>query len=246
MSFRIKDAYQNYKYPTNEKFKNVIVNENLSVYGTLYAKNFRFDNLEFDDLSVNTISATDGSFNNISINNELIFKKSNNIIFSCNDFSSNNQGFELPSVNNQPISLERKSIFINNNTYNLNNGNNEAIIPLSTIVENQLNLQINGNIVSPLQDISGQYVELYANFLIQTSNNVSFSFDISGIDCSFFEIIDERNTTKKNEYYLTFGPHIFLPSEWINCSQFVFKVVRNNNNSFSIKKSKFVFKSSII
>jgi len=168
----------------------------------------------------------------------------NNNVMLFSDISSIIQNTYLPSINNQPVSLSRMSIFYNDVSYTVPGGG-DVTISFGNEIVNQLNLSISGNIISPSIDISGQYVELYADIQINTiANNTDFSFDISGIDCNFFEIIDSRSVSKKNNvFYLTFGPHIFLPQQWANCSQFVFKLVENVGNSFNVILTKIVFKS---
>jgi hypothetical protein len=188
---------------------------------------------------------------NITVNNNLIFNFNNtNYVMTFSDFSSNTQMVALPSINNQPISLMRTSILYNPNFLQTLPGGsgNVLILDLSnSIVENQLNLGISGNIISPSLDISGQYVELYANIEITPSvNNTEISFDISGVDCNFLEIIDTRYTSRINNYYLTYGPHMFIPSQWANCGQFVFKLTNHLNGSVTIRALKIVFKSYYI
>jgi hypothetical protein len=183
---------------------------------------------------------------NLTLAGDLTFENNGNNVMTFSDFSSNTQNTQLPSINNQPISLTRVSIFQNDSSYNVA-GNGETIIPFGNIIKNQLNLSIDPitNIISPSLDISGQYVEIYANVEIQTdANDTGFSLDISGVDCSFFEIIDSVSITKKNKiFYLTLGPHMFLPEEWAGCSQFNFKLVDNVNSSFDVLATKIVFKS---
>ena len=168
----------------------------------------------------------------------------NNNVMLFSDISSSIQNTYLPSINNQPVSLSRMSIFYNDVSYTVPSGG-DVTISFGNKIVNQLNLSISGNIISPSIDISGQYVELYADIQIDTlANNTDFSFDISGIDCNFFEIIDSRSVSKKNNvFYLTFGPHIFLPQQWANCTQFVFKLVENVGNEFNVILTKIVFKS---
>jgi hypothetical protein len=179
-----------------------------------------------------------------TIKNDLVFVNNGNNIMSFSDFSSNNQNVQLPSIHSQPISLTRISLFYNDNPYTLTGSAGASVImPFGTVIKNQLNLGISGNIISPSLDISGQYVEIYLNVEINVGNNTAFQLDISGVDCSFFEIIDFKETSKSGIYYLTFGPHIFIPSEWVNCTQFVFKFINNSNNSITIRKTKIFFKS---
>lgn len=153
---------------------------------------------------------------------------------------------KLPSINNQPVSLTRMSIFTIDTSFNISAGENQfKALTFENIFVNQLNFDVSGEIITPSLDISGQYVELYANIEVNAQkNNTDFSFDISGIDCNFFEIIDTRSVTKKDtNYYLTFGPHIFIPSEWANCSKFNFILVNNTNKEINVNAIKIVFKS---
>jgi hypothetical protein len=186
---------------------------------------------------------------NLKLNNDLIFINNGENKMTFSDFSSNTQLVQLPSINNQPVSLTRMSIFYNSGVSGtLNAGIGSIfILPFGTIVKNQLNLSIDSstNIISPSVDISGQYVEIYLNLEITTGgNNTEFSFDISGVDCSFYESIDTNAITIKNKtFYLTFGPHIFIPEQWANCTQFIFQLVNNENSDVTINKSKIIFKS---
>jgi len=188
---------------------------------------------------------------NLKLNNNLIFINNGENTMSFSDFSSNTQlnKPQLPSINLQPVSLTRTSIFYNSNVSGILTAGigSTFILPFGTIVKNQLNLSVDSstNIISPSIDISGQYVELCLNLEISTGgNNTEFSFDISGADCNFFQIIDTNAVTKKNTtFYLTFGPHLFIPEEWANCTKFIFKLVNNLNSAVTINKSKVLFKS---
>lgn len=178
----------------------------------------------------------------LKLNNKLIFVNNGENIMSFNDFSSNTQLVQLPSIHSQPISLTRTSIFNNDISFNISDGG-KSIINFGNIIKNQLNLTLNGNIITPSIDLSGQYVEIYCNIEVVGSNNTSLSLDISGIDCSFFEIIDSREISKSGTFYLTFGPHIFFPEEWAGCSQFNFLIVNNANQPINILNVKTIFKS---
>lgn len=188
---------------------------------------------------------------NLKLNNDLIFINNGENTMTFSDFSSNTQLVkpQLPSINNQPVSLTRMSIFYDSDVSGtLNAGIGSIfILPFGTIVKNQLNLSIDSstNIISPSVDISGQYVEIYLNLEIITGgNNTEISFDISGVGCNFNESIDTNAITKKNKtFYLTFGPHIFIPEQWVNCTQFIFQLVNNENSEVTINKSKIIFKS---
>jgi hypothetical protein len=179
-----------------------------------------------------------------TIKDDLVFVNNGNNVMSFSDFSSNTQNVQLPSIHSQPVSLTRVSLFYNDVSYNLSGTLGASVeVPFGQIIKNQLNLDISGNIISPSLDISGQYVELYVNVEINVGNNTAFQLDISGVDCSFFEIIDNIETTKLGTYYVTFGPHIFMPEQWIDCTQFIFKFVNGRNQVINIQKTKIVFKS---
>jgi hypothetical protein len=179
-----------------------------------------------------------------TIKDDLVFVNNGNNVMSFSDFSSNTQNVQLPSIHSQPVSLTRVSLFYNDVSYNLSGTLGASVeVPFGQIIKNQLNLDISGNIISPSLDISGQYVELYVNVEINVGNNTAFQLDISGVDCTFFEIIDNIETTKSGTYYVTFGPHIFIPEQWENCGQFIFKFVNGRNQVINIQKTKIVFKS---
>jgi len=174
-----------------------------------------------------------------------IYFTQGNLLFS--DFSTVNQSVQLPSSQGQPISLERKTLF-NDENFNINTGG--IPIDISFVVPNfnQLGLTISGSgntIISPSLDISGQYVEIYANFLINSTSGGSktIALDISGVSSgsSFNETIDVRSISKQGRYYITFGPHIFTPEEWAGTSDFV--ITANTSDTFDINKYKLMFKS---
>ena len=100
-------------------------------------------------------------------------------------------------------------------------------------------------IISPSLDISGQYVEIYSNFLINSTNGNSktIALDISGVSpgSSFNETIDVRSINKQGSYYITFGPHIFTPEQWADTSDFV--ITANTISTFTIEQYKLMFKS---
>jgi hypothetical protein len=188
---------------------------------------------------------------NLSMSNQFIndvsgiYFTQGNLLFS--DFSSVNQNVQLPSSQGQPISLERKTLF-NDENFNINTGG--IPIDISFVVPNfnQLGLTISGSgntIISPSLDISGQYVEIYANFLVNStnSNSKTISLDISGVSSgsSFNETIDVRSISKLGSYYITFGPHIFTPEQWAGTSDFV--ITANTSDTFDINKYKLMFKS---
>lgn len=204
------------------------------------------------DISTNDVLHITSSQNvmldaDLKLNHDLIFINNGDNIMSFDDFSSNTQLVQLPSIHSEPIALNRISLFYNSDVSGSLPGSigSSYTLPFGTTVKNQLNLSINSNIISPSPDISGQYVEIYLDLEITTSaNSTGFSFDISGVDCSFYESIDSRTVSKKNKtFYITFGPHIFVPEQWVNCTQFIFKLVNNENSAVTINKSKVVFKS---
>tara|TARA_Y100000389_G_scaffold140484_1_gene138339 strand:- start:3739 stop:4545 length:807 start_codon:yes stop_codon:yes gene_type:complete len=200
---------------------NVTINNNLVVTG----------NLSMDDSFINDVSG--------------IYFTQGNLLFS--DFSSSTQQVQLPSSQGQPISLERKTLFYDPN-FNINTGGSPIDISFVVPNFNQLGLTISGSgntIISPSSDISGQYVELYANFLVNstTSTSKTISLDISGVSSgsSFNETIDVRSITKQGNYYITFGPHIFAPKQWADTSDFV--ITANSTDTFTIEQYKIMFKS---
>jgi hypothetical protein len=200
---------------------NVSINNNLLVTG----------NLSMDDNFINDVSG--------------IYFTQGNLLFS--DFSSVNQSVQLPSSQGQPISLERKTLFYDPN-FNVNIPGSPVDISFVTPTFNQLGLTISGSgntIISPSLDISGQYVEIYANFLVNSINNSSktIALDISGVSSGslFNETIDVRSISKQGSYYITFGPHIFTPEQWTDTSEFV--ITANTSYNFTIEEYKLMFKS---
>jgi hypothetical protein len=200
---------------------NVTINNNLVVTG----------NLSMNDQFINDVSG-------------IIFTQGN-LLFS--DFSSSIQQVQLPSSQGQPISLERKTLFYDSN-FNVNTGGSPIDISFVDPNFNQLGLTISGSgntIISPSLDISGQYVEIYANFLLNSTNGSSktIALDISGVSSgsSFNETIDVRSISKQGSYYITFGPHIFTPEQWADTSEFV--ITANTTSTFTIQQYKLMFKS---
>jgi hypothetical protein len=174
-----------------------------------------------------------------------IYFTQGNLLFS--DFSSVNQSVQLPSSQGQPISLERKSLFYQP-SYSafIPSGSNTIIDFTDTSIFNQLKLNVSGNLIQPSLDISGQYVEIYANFDVSsnTGSTKTFSLDISSVSgAPFFETIDVRSITKQGSFYLTFGPHIFIPAQWENTTGFNFIINNETLSPFYINKYKLMFKS---
>ncbi|ULY68603.1 hypothetical protein [Chlorella virus XW01] len=197
---------------------------------------------KLDDLYFDKYDISGGLINgNVEINGNLTFINNGNNVMSFSDFSSNTQNVQLPSIHNNPVSLTRISIFENDISYNLPLGYN--VISFGNIIKNQLNLSISGNVISPSIELSGTYVEIYANIKINAPNNTRFSLDISGIDCNFYEILGDRDIIKVGTYYVTLGPHMFQPYEWINCQNFNFILNNYGNNAITIIKSNIIFKS---
>ena len=200
---------------------NVLINNNLIVNG----------NLSMNNNFINDVSG--------------IYFTQGNLLFS--DFSSVNQSIQLPSSQGQPISLERKTLFYDPK-FNVNTGGAPKDISFVVPIFNQLGLTISGSgntIISPSLDISGQYVEIYANFLVNStnSNSKTIALDISGVSSgsSFNETIDVRTIGKQGSYYITFGPHIFSPEQWADTSEFV--ITANTTSTFTIQQYKLMFKS---
>lgn len=206
---------------------NVTINNNLVVSGATTIRS----NLSMDNNFINDVSG-------------IIFTQGN-LLFS--DFSSSIQQVQLPSSQGQPISLERKTLFYDSN-FNVNTGGSPIDISFVDPNFNQLGLTISGSgntIISPSLDISGQYVEIYANFLLNSTNGSSktIALDISGVSSgsSFNETIDVRSISKQGSYYITFGPHIFSPEQWADTSEFV--ITANTTSTFTIQQYKLMFKS---
>lgn len=175
-----------------------------------------------------------------------IYFTQGNLLFS--DFSSVYQDVQLPSSQGQPISLERKTLFYQPSYNKTILSKNIHLIEFNKPLFNQLDLSFVGNIIKPSPDISGQFIELYANFDVSSQNQTTLEFDISGIVATsgtpFKQIIDVRSITKDNiSFYLTFGPHIFIPSEWSNTTEFVFKLLNSGNIDVDINEYKLMFKS---
>jgi len=188
-------------------------------------------NLSMDNNFINDVSG-------------IIFTQGN-LLFS--DFSSSIQQVQLPSSQGQPISLERKTLFYDSN-FNVNTGGSPIDISFVDATFNQLGLTISGSgntIISPSPDISGQYVEIYANFLVNSANGNSktIALDISDVSPGslFNETIDVRTISKQGSYYITFGPHIFSPEQWADTSEFV--ITANTTSTFTIQQYKLMFKS---
>ena len=204
--------------------------------------------------NTNTITINNANVivsDNLSMNNNFIndvsgiFFTKGNLLFS--DFSSVNQNIQLPSSQGQPISLERKTLFYQPSYNTLILSDSNTIIDFTdTSIFNQLKLTVSGNLIQPSPDISGQYVEIYANFDVSsnTGSAKTFSLDISSVSgASFFETIDVRSITKSGNFYLTFGPHIFIPSQWENTTGFNFIIHNTGSSSFYVNKYKFMIKS---
>ena len=239
----------------------VTINSNITINSNLTANtintqrllfpsgNYIDDNQGVGQLYVNGNTIING---NLSMNNNYINHVSGiiftqgNLLFS--DFSSVNQSIQLPSSQGQPISLERKTLFYDPNFNSNIPDNSSFIIDFSgSTIFNQLKLNVNGNIIEPSPDISGQYVEIYANFDVSSNTNPAktFSLDISSVSgASFLETIDVRSISKRGRFYLTFGPHIFIPSQWENTTGFNFVIDNTgSNSSFFINSYKLMFKS---
>lgn len=183
------------------------------------------------------------SISNLLDSEKKLFNKSYTTM-ELNNFKIDHNSYT--TLHNRPLSIERKTLIVDSFDLTLPDSG-ELILPLETFIFNELELEISNNILSASQLVLGsEYVELFANIEVDTPNNSSISLDISGIDGDFFEIIDTRETSKNGNFYLTFGSHIFLPSDWETTSQFVFKLVNNTNQSSTIKKIKLKLKSHYI
>ena len=233
---------------------NITINSNLTA-NTIHTQRLLFPGgnyIDYEDgvgelyVNGNTIINGNLSMNDNFINDVSgIYFTKGNLLFS--DFSSVNQSIQLPSSQGQPISLERKTLFYDPNFNSNIPGNSSFIIDFSgSTIFNQLKLNVNGNIIEPSPDISGQYIEIYANFDVSSNSSPSktFSLDITSVSgASFLETIDVRSITKQGSFYLTFGPHIFIPSQWENTNGFNFVIVNTTSSSFFINSYKLMFKS---
>lgn len=47
----------------------------------------------------------------------------------------------------------------------------------------------------------------------------------------------------KISFYLTFGPHIFISTEWSNTAEFVLKLLNTGNFDIELNEYKLMFKS---
>lgn len=203
-----------------------------------------------------TINGDLGVVGNLNINNNLNVDGNlnieGNLDMSCNDMNNVNQisfcnGNTFDGTS-QSLSSQKISIFRNDISYNIAGGSSQ-LVNFNEIIVNQLNLGISGGsneFISPSLDISGQFVEIYMNLLVETTNNdTSIQFDISCTSGgSFFEEIGSSFVEGKNkQYFLTFGPHIFIPDEWAGCNEFNFILNNTGSNNLNIIKNKILFKS---
>jgi hypothetical protein len=151
-------------------------------------------------------------------------------------------------VKQNPVLLERTSVFSDTISYSIGSNTTETVRFRKTVC-NQMNLRISGTnseIISPSIDISRQLVEIYMNVEFTGGNNGDIQFDISSVSgTSFLEEIDNRTTRTSGTYYLTFGPHIFIPSEWSGSTSFNFLLTNRGNQAITINKSKIVLKSRV-
>jgi hypothetical protein len=184
----------------------------------------------------------------VDLSGNFTFNQNNTLSFQ--DISSVSQNVQLPTIHQQPVSLQRISIFRNDNSFNIPSDTSKLINFNETIV-NQLNLGITGvsnELISPSPDISGQMVEIYLNVLVDPdSNNSYLQFDISSVmGTSFLEEISSRELRNRNRnYYITLGPHIFIPDEWSGSQQFVFKLTADGGDILVLEE-KIVFKSYFV
>lgn len=185
---------------------------------------------------------------NLKLSNDIIFDNSGINILTFNSFTTEDNSKQLPSIHSQPFSLTRVSIFKSDISYNLAGGiNEEQIFDIDNTIINQMGITISGNIIETPNDISNQYIEIYGNILVNpTVNDTGFSIDVSGIDCDYYETIDSKYIQKIGLFYLTFGPHIFIPNELTDCNQFIIKATNNTTNDINILTRKFFFKSYLL
>jgi len=235
--------------------RTLTVDDATTLNGNLNFKSADHISSSGSSIAINTlnlnINAATTINSNLSMNDNFIndvsgiFFTKGNLLFS--DFSSVNQNIQLPSSQGQPISLERKTLLYQPSYSALIPSSSNTIIDFTdTSIFNQLKLTVSGNLIQPSPDISGQYVEIYANFDVSsnTGSDKTFSLDISSVSgASFFETIDVRSITKSGYFYLTFGPHIFIPSQWENTTGFNFIIHNTGSSSFYVNKYKFMIKS---
>lgn len=180
----------------------------------------------------------------VDMSGNLFLNETNRISF--NDVASVNQGFMLPTIHQQPVLLERISVLTDSTGYTIASGATEKVRFTNPVV-NQMNLSISGSnyeIISPSLDISGQLVEIYLNVNFTGGSNGDIQFDISSVaGNSFLEEIDNRNTKSSGTYFLTFGPHMFLPNEWSGTTAFNMLLRNNDNQTVTINSTKVVLKS---
>ena len=232
------------------------INDATTLNGNLNFKSNGYISSSGSSIAINThrltLDAATTINSNLSMDNNFIndvsgiYFTQGNLLFS--DFSSVNQSVQLPSSQGQPISLERKTLFYQPSYNNQILSGNVHLIEFNKPLFNQLDLSFVGNIIKPSPDISGQFIELYANFDVSSEKQTTLEFDISGIVATsgtpFQQTIDVRSITKDNiSFYLTFGPHIFIPSEWSNTTEFVFKLFNSGNFDVDINEYKLMFKS---
>lgn len=232
-------------------------NKIIDIQGIHFCNNsFIGEGNSFDISTNEVVKVIQNSQENFKIDTDgnFYFKETNKLSF--NDIYSSKQSVYLPTIHNNPISLERVSIFSDSNSHTLNEGNTHLLQFNATEI-NQLNLTISGTNneeISPSLDISGQYVEIYLNVKFnkphgnRTSSRIKF--DISGVSgAPFIEEIDSREASGIGDYYITFGPHIFIPTEWNNTERFVFELhnqTTNGDNNVTLEYSKIIFKSRFL
>jgi len=217
----------------------------LNIYGNLFIN---------DNVTINNTLDVSGAttiHSNLSMSGQFIndvsgiYFTKGNLLFS--DFSSVNQNVQLPSSQEQPISLQRKTLICSNLSPPFSpiltlTASNSHILPLPMPSLNQLKLTINGNTIKRTPDISGQYIEIYANIDISANeNNITIYLDMSG-SVDFHTSIDTINTNRKNNYYLTFGPHIITPEDnWTDTEDIQFVI--NSTKGIDISRYKIMFTS---
>ena len=217
----------------------------LNIYGNLFIN---------DNVTINNTLDVSGAttiHSNLSMSGQFIndvsgiYFTKGNLLFS--DFSSVNQNVQLPSSQEQPISLQRKTLICSNLSPPFSpiltlTASNSHILPLPMSSLNQLKLTINGNTIKRTPVISGQYIEIYANIDISANqNNITIYLDMSG-SVDFHTSIDTINTNRRNNYYLTFGPHIITPEDnWTDTEDIQFVI--NSTKNIDISRYKIMFTS---
>lgn len=156
----------------------------------------------------------------------------------------------LPSISisgqDHPFSIVRQSVFVNDISFSIPN-NTTQIISLGDAKINQMNLSFpSPTIVQASEEIANTFVELYVNLKVNASNNTNIQVDISGIDSSFFEVIDSRSVNKAGVYNINFSSHIVPPDAFVGGNQYHFIIDNFGNQPITIQKITTSIKSIVL